>query len=337
MSTSRPVVFSGVQPTSDSLHLGNALGAIKQWVGMQDDYDAFFCVVDLHAITIPQDPATLRKRTLVTAAQYLALGIDPAKATVFVQSHVPSHTELTWVLGCFTGFGQASRMTQFKDKSQKEGAEATTVGLFTYPVLMAADILLYDTDLVPVGEDQRQHLELARDVAQRFNAQFPDTFVVPEAMIQKATAKIYDLQDPTAKMSKSAASDAGLISLLDDPKKTAKKIRSAVTDSEREIRFDRETKPGVSNLLTIQSAVTGTDVDKLVEGYAGRGYGDLKADTADAVVEFVTPIKARVDELLADPAELEAVLAAGAKRADEVSATTLRRVYDRLGFLPRRP
>ena len=338
MSTNaRSVVFSGAQPTSDSLHLGNAVGAVSQWVTLQDGYDAYFCVVDLHAITIPQDPATLRKRTLVTAAQYLALGIDPAKATVFVQSHVPSHAELTWILGCFTGFGQASRMTQFKDKSQKEGAEATTVGLFTYPVLMAADILLYDTDLVPVGEDQRQHLELARDVAQRFNAQFPDTFVVPEAMIQKATAKIYDLQDPTAKMSKSATTDAGLISLLDDPKKTAKKIRSAVTDSEREIRFDRETKPGVSNLLTIQSAVTGTDIDKLVEGYAGRGYGDLKADTADAVVEFVTPIKARVDELLADPAELEAVLAAGAKRADEVSATTLRRVYDRLGFLPRRP
>ncbi len=236
---------------------------------------------------------------------------------------MPAHAELAWVLGCFTGFGQASRMTQFKDKSQKEGTDATTVGLFTYPVLMAADVLLYDTDLVPVGEDQRQHLELARDVAQRFNARFPDTFVVPEPMIPKATAKIYDLQDPTAKMSKSAATDAGLISLLDDPAKTAKKIRSAVTDSEREIRFDPDAKPGVSNLLTIQSAVTGTDIDKLVEGYAGRGYGDLKKDTADAVVEFVTPIKARVDELLADPAELEGVLAAGAERANEVSAKTL--------------
>jgi tryptophanyl-tRNA synthetase len=333
----RRVVFSGAQPTSDSLHLGNALGAVGQWVALQHGYDAYFCVVDLHAITIPQDPEHLRKRTLVTAAQYLALGIDPARSTVFVQSHVPTHTELAWVLGCFTGFGQASRMTQFKDKSQKEGADATTVGLFTYPVLMAADVLLYDTDVVPVGEDQRQHLELSRDVAQRFNARFPDTFVVPEPMIQKATAKIYDLQDPTAKMSKSAASDAGLISLLDDPKKTAKKIRSAVTDSEREIRFDREAKPGVSNLLTIQSAVTGTDVDKLVEGYAGRGYGDLKADTADAVVEFVTPIKARVDEMLADPAELESALAAGAQRARDVSATKLQRVYDRLGFLPKRP
>jgi tryptophanyl-tRNA synthetase len=333
----RQVVFSGAQPTSDSLHLGNALGAVNQWVALQDDYDAYFCVVDLHAITVAQDPAVLRKRTLVTAAQYLALGVDPGRATVFVQSHVPAHAELAWALGCFTGFGQASRMTQFKDKSQKEGADATTVGLFTYPVLMAADILLYDTNLVPVGEDQRQHLELSRDVAQRFNTRFPKTFVVPEAMIPKATAKIYDLQDPTAKMSKSAATDAGLISLLDDPAKTAKKIRSAVTDSEREIRFDPVGKPGVSNLLTIQSAVTGTEIDALVAGYAGRGYGDLKKDTADAVVEFITPIKGRVDELLADQAELEAVLAAGATRARKVSASTLQRVYDRLGFLPQRP
>ena len=326
-------VFSGVQPTSDSLHLGNALGAVQQWVGLQDDYEAFFCVVDLHAITVPQEPEQLRRRTLVTAAQYLALGIDPKRATIFVQSHVAEHTELAWVLGCFTGFGQASRMTQFKDKSQKQGAEATTVGLFTYPVLMAADVLLYDTDLVPVGEDQRQHLELARDVAQRFNARFPDTFVIPEPMIQKVTAKIYDLQEPTAKMSKSAATEAGLIALLDDPKVTAKKIRSAVTDSEREIRYDPEAKPGISNLLTIQSAVTGTPIETLVEGYAGRGYGDLKKDTADAVVEYVTPIKARVDELLADPAELESILAVGAERAREVSAQTLQRVYDRLGFL----
>ncbi|KUI09041.1 tryptophan--tRNA ligase [Mycolicibacterium acapulense] len=332
-SSPKPVVFSGVQPTSDSLHLGNALGAIQQWVGLQDDHDAFFCVVDLHAITIPQDPERLRRRTLVTAAQYLALGIDPARATIFVQSHVPAHAELAWVLGCFTGFGQASRMTQFKDKSQKEGSEATTVGLFTYPVLMAADVLLYDTELVPVGEDQRQHLELARDVAQRVNSRFPDTFVIPEPMIPKATAKIYDLQDPTSKMSKSAGTEAGLIGLLDEPKASAKKIRSAVTDSEREVRYDLDAKPGVSNLLTIQSAVTGTDIDKLVDGYAGRGYGDLKADTAEAVVEFVTPIKARVDELLADPAELESILAAGAERARDVSATTLRRVYDRLGFL----
>jgi len=334
--TARRVVFSGVQPTADSLHLGNALGAVQQWVPLQDDYETFFCVVDLHAITVPQDPAVLRHRTLVTAAQYLALGIDPARSTIFVQSHVPAHTELAWVLGCFTGFGQASRMTQFKDKSAKQGSDSTTVGLFTYPVLQAADVLLYDTDLVPVGEDQRQHLELARDIAQRFNARFPKTLVVPEVMIAKQTAKIYDLVEPTAKMSKSAATDAGLISLLDDPKVSAKKIRSAVTDSEREIRFDPEAKPGVSNLLSIQSAVTGAEIDTLVAGYAGRGYGDLKSDTADAVIAYVTPIRARVDELLADPGELHAILAAGAARAREVAGSTLARVYERLGFLPGR-
>jgi tryptophanyl-tRNA synthetase len=329
-------VFSGVQPTSDSLHLGNALGALAQWAQLQDDHDAFFCVVDLHAITVPQDPAVLRQRTLVTAAQYLALGIDPGRSTIFVQSHVPAHAQLAWVLGCFTGFGQAARMTQFKDKSTRQGSDATTVGLFTYPVLQAADVLAYDAELVPVGEDQRQHLELARDIAQRFNGRYPDTFVVPEVLIPKATAKIYDLQDPSSKMSKSAATDAGLISLLDDPAVSAKKIRSAVTDSEREVRFDPETKAGVSNLLTIQSAVTGAGIDALVDGYAGRGYGDLKKDTAEAVVEFVTPIKARVDELLTDPTELEEVLATGAARADDVAAKTVDRVYDRLGFLPRR-
>src|SRR5271170_3116278 len=330
-------IFSGVQPTSDSLHLGNALGAITQWVALQDDHDAFFCVVDLHAITVAQDPEALRHRTLVTAAQYLALGIDPARSTVFVQSHVPAHTQLAWVLGCFTGFGQASRMTQFKDKSTRQGSDATTVGLFTYPVLQAADVLAYDAELVPVGEDQRQHLELARDIAQRFNGRFPDTLVVPELLMPKVTAKIYDLQDPSSKMSKSAATDAGLINLLDAPALSAKKIRSAVTDSEREIRYDPDTKPGVSNLLSIQSAVTGVEIDALVGGYAGRGYGDLKKDTAEAVVEFVTPIKSRVDELLADPAELEDVLAVGAARADDVAAKTVDRVYDRLGFLPRRP
>ena len=257
-------VFSGVQPTSDSLHLGNALGAVTQWAQLQDDHDAFFCVVDLHAITIPQDPDVLRRRTLVTAAQYLALGVDPARSTVFVQSHVAAHTQLAWVLGCFTGFGQASRMTQFKDKSTRQGSDATTVGLFTYPVLQAADVLAYDAELVPVGEDQRQHLELARDIAQRFNGRFPDTFVVPDLLIPKATAKIYDLQDPSSKMSKSAATDAGLINLLDDPARSAKKIRSAVTDSDREIRYDLDAKPGVSNLLSIQSAVTGTGIDALV-------------------------------------------------------------------------
>ena len=249
---------------------------------------------------------------------------------------MPVLTQLAWVLGCFTGFGQASRMTQFIDKSTRQGGESTTVGLFTYPVLQAADVLLYDAELVPVGEDQRQHLELARDVAQRFNSRFPDTFVVPELLIPKVTAKIYDLQDPSSKMSKSAASDAGLINLLDDPALSAKKIRAAVTDSEREIRYDPEVKPGVSNLLIIQSAVTGVELDALVERYAGHGYGDLKRDTAEAVVEFVAPVKARVDELTADPAELEAVLAAGATRAQDVAAKTIERVYDRLGCLPQR-
>jgi tryptophanyl-tRNA synthetase len=332
--TARRRVFSGVQPTSDSLHLGNALGAVTRWVELQDEHDAFFCVVDLHAITIPQDPGVLRRRTLLTAAQYLALGIDPERSTVFVQSHVPAHTQLAWVLGCFTGFGQASRMTQFKDKSTRQGGESTTVGLFTYPVLQAADVLLYDTELVPVGEDQRQHLELARDVAQRFNSRFPDTFVVPEVLIPKVTAKIYDLQDPSSKMSKSAATDAGLINLLDDPAVSIKRIRSAVTDSEREIRYDVATKPGVSNLLSIQSAVTGVDVDTLADGYAGRGYGDLKKDTAEAVAGFVAPIRSRVDEYIADPAQLETVLAGGAARAQEVAANTIDRVYRRLGFLP---
>jgi len=329
-------IFSGIQPTSDSLHLGNALGAVMQWVPLQDDYEAFFCVADLHAITIPQDPEALRRSTLMTTAQYLALGIDPGRSTVFVQSHVPAHCELAWVLGCFTGFGQASRMTQFKDKSTRHGSDSATVGLFTYPVLQAADVLAYDTDLVPVGEDQRQHLEFSRDIAQRFNSRFPDTFVVPDVLVSKLTAKIYDLQDPTSKMSKSASTDAGLINLLDDPALSAKKIRSAVTDSEREIRYDLDAKPGVSNLLSIQSAFTGTDIDTLVDGYAGRGYGDLKKDTAEVVVEFVRPIKSRVDELTADLAELEAVLVAGAQRAHEVASKTVQRVYDRLGFLPQR-
>lgn len=334
--SARGVVFSGVQPTSDSLHLGNVLGALTQWVDIQNTYDAFFCVVDLHAITVAQDPEVLRRRTLVTAAQYVALGIDPSRSTIFIQSHVPAHTELAWLLGCFTGFGQASRMTQFKDKSLKEGAESATVGLFTYPVLMAADVLLYDTTVVPVGEDQRQHLELARDVAQRFNSYFPDTFIVPEVMIGKNNAKIYDIAHPTIKMSKSASSDAGLLNLLDDPQVSAKKIRSAVTDSEREIRYDIAAKPGVSNLLAIQSAVTGTDIDVLVAGYAGCGYGDLKRDTADAVVEFVTPVQARVAELLDDPAQLQAMLASGAQHARDIADQTIKRVYQQVGFVPAR-
>jgi tryptophanyl-tRNA synthetase len=331
---SRPRVFSGIQPTADSFHLGNYLGAVRQWVGMQDDHDAFYCVVDLHAITVGHDPALLRERSLRSVAQLLAAGLDPDRCTLFVQSHVAEHTQLAWILGCLTGFGEASRMTQFKDKAQRQGTEGATVGLFTYPVLMAADILLYQTDQVPVGEDQRQHLELSRDLAQRFNSRYGDTFRVPEAYILKETAKIYDLQDPTAKMSKSASTPGGIIELLDDPKVSAKRIRSAVTDSGREIRFDHDQKPGVSNLLTILSALTERSVPALEEHYAGgRGYGDLKRDVADAVVEFVTPFRERTLALLEDPESLDNILARGAERARAVAAETLREAEDRLGFI----
>lgn len=330
-------IFSGMQPTSDSLHLGNYLGALTQWVALQDGNDAIYCVVDLHALTVGPDPAVLRERTRRTAAQYLAGGVDPARSTLFVQSHVAEHAELAWILSCHTGFGEASRMTQFKDKSAKQGTEGTTVGLFTYPVLMAADILLYDTAKVPVGEDQRQHLELTRDLAQRLNSRFgAGTFVVPEAHIVKETAKIYDLQDPTAKMSKSAGSPNGLIELLDNPKTIAKRIRSAVTDTGREIRFDPENKAGVSNLLTIFSALSGRSIADLEAEFDGKGYGDLKVALADLVVEWVTPFQARVNEYLDDPAELDAVLAAGAEKARSIAAVTLDRVYERSGLLARR-
>ncbi|MGU3431664.1 tryptophan--tRNA ligase [Actinomycetes bacterium M1A6_2h] len=331
MSTAR--VLSGIQPTADSFHLGNLLGALQQWVALQDDFDAFYFVPDLHAITLPQDPKQLRARTRIAAAQILALGVDPSRSTLFVQSHVPEHAQLAWVLDCITGFGEASRMTQFKDKSAKNGSDQSTVGLFSYPMLMAADILLYRPELVPVGEDQRQHLELTRDLAQRFNSRFGKTFVVPEGHIVKETAKIFDLQDPTSKMSKSASTPAGLINILDDPKVSAKKIRSAVTDNEREIRFDPVEKAGVSNLLVIQSALGGTPVQTLVESYRGKGYGDLKSDTADVLTEFVVPLKSKVDEFLADPAELDRILADGAERARSIASATLAQVYDRVGFL----
>ncbi|MGX5695016.1 tryptophan--tRNA ligase [Agromyces soli] len=336
MNSARPIVFSGMQPSSDSLHLGNYLGALINWVALQDTVDPIYCVVDLHAITVAQDPAALRESTRRTAAQYLAAGIDPERSTLFVQSHVPAHTELAWVLGTLTGFGEASRMTQFKDKSQRYGAEATTVGLFTYPVLMAADILLYGTNLVPVGDDQRQHLELTRDLAQRFNSRFGDTFVIPEAYIPETSARIYDLQDPTAKMSKSAASEAGLIKLLDEPQVTAKKIKSAVTDTEREIRYDRETKPGISNLLDIYAATSGETIAEIEAKFAGRGYGDLKKELAELVVETLTPFRTRTLELLADPAELDRLLAIGAEKAAERSERVLGEVYERVGFLRRR-
>ncbi|MFY2791102.1 tryptophan--tRNA ligase [Rhodococcus sp. MALMAid1271] len=327
-------VLSGIQPTADSFHLGNYLGAVRNWVELQNEFDAFYFIPDLHAITVPQDPKELRRRTRVAAAQLLAVGIDPKKSTLFVQSQVPEHAQLAWVLNCITGFGEAARMTQFKDKSAKQGREHTSVGLFTYPVLQAADILLYRPNLVPVGEDQRQHLELTRDLAQRFNTRFKKTFVVPDAHIIKGTAKIFDLQDPTAKMSKSASNPAGIVNILDDPKVSAKKIRSAVTDNERDIVFDPENKAGVSNLLVVQSALSGTSIDDLVAGYAGKGYGDLKSDTADVLTEFVVPLRERMDGYMADVAELDRILSAGADRAREVASRTLAQVYDRVGFLP---
>ena len=334
MST-KPRLFSGMQPSADSLHLGNYMGALLQWREMQRTHDAIFCVVDLHAITVPQDPKQLREQTRRTAAQYIAAGIDPQESTLFVQSQVAAHPELAWVLNTITGFGEASRMTQFKDKSAKQGSDSASVGLFTYPILQAADVLLYDSVVVPVGEDQRQHIELTRDLAQRFNSRFGKTFVIPEVQILKETAKVYDLQDPSAKMSKSAASDSGVLWLLDDPKKTAKKIKSAVTDDDREIRFDREAKPGVSNLLTIHSVLSGTSIADLEAQFVGKGYGDLKGEVAEVVTAEFGPIRERALELLADPAELDRILTGNAERAAEIANATLRRVYDRVGFLPR--
>ena len=328
-------VLSGIQPTADSYHLGNYLGALKQWIDLQDGYDAFYFIPDLHAITVEQNPEELRNRTIAGAAQLIALGIDPDKSTLFVQSHVPAHTELTWVFQCLTGFGEASRMTQFKDKSAKQGADRTSVGLFTYPILMAADILLYSPDYVPVGEDQRQHLELTRNLAERFNNKYGDTFKVPEPFIPEGAAKIYDLQEPTSKMSKSGANPKGLVNLLDAPKTSAKRIKSAVTDDLGSVAFDRDNQPGVSNLLVIQSALTGESIDSLVEKYAGQGYGHLKVDTADALQEFTTPLKARYDELMADRGELERILAKGAETAQEIAQPLVDDVYEKVGFLPR--
>ena len=334
MPSPRPRVLSGIQPTADSFHLGNYLGALRQWVTMQDTYDAFYCVVDLHAITIEHQPEQLRRRTRVAVAQLLAAGIDPERATLFVQSHVPEHAQLAWVLGCLTGFGEAGRMTQFKDKSARQGADRSTVGLFTYPILQAADILVYHANAVPVGEDQRQHLELTRNLAQRFNRRFGETFTVPEPYIVRGTAKILDLVEPTSKMSKSFSSPAGIIDLLDDPKVSAKKIRGAVTDTERDVRFDEAAKPGISNLLTIFSALDGRSIAALEEAYAGKGYGDLKADLAQVVVDFVGPFQERTSALLSDPESLDGILARGAERARAVASQTLAAVFDRVGFVP---
>ena len=328
-------VLSGIQPTADSFHIGNYLGALREWVRMQDTADAYYVVVDQHAITVPHDPALLRHRTLLAFAQLLAVGLDPDRSTIFVQSHVPQHSQLAWVLECQTGFGEAGRMTQFKDKSQKDGSARSTVGLFTYPILQAADILIYQATGVPVGEDQRQHLELTRDLAQRFNTTFGETFTVPEAIIVKETAKIVDLQDPTAKMSKS--SPAGCAFLLDPDAVTAKKFKSAVTDSGREIAFDPVHKPGIANLLTIQHAITGTAVPELEASYAGKGYGELKQDTAEIVATVIAPIRDRVEQYMADPGELQTLMAAGAAKARASAQQTLDVVYDRVGFVPSTP
>jgi tryptophanyl-tRNA synthetase len=331
----RPRVLSGIQPTSDSFHFGNYLGATRQWVDLQETHQPFFFIADMHALEPGPEPKMLHERTLVAAAQLIAMGIDPERSAIFVQSQLPEHAQLTWVLGCLTGFGEARRMTQFKDKSAKEGEGSASVGLFTYPILQAADILLYRPEYVPVGEDQRQHLELTRDLAQRFNHRYKKTFRLPEPYILKSTAKILDLQNPAIKMSKSNSSVGGIIEMLDDPEASAKKIRSAVTDSGSEVRFDLPEKPGISNLLTIYSALSGRSIDDLVASYDGQGYGKLKGDLADVVIDFVTPFRDRTLELLHDRAELTKVLAAGAETAGEVARRTLADVYERVGFVPR--
>ena len=324
-----------MQPSADSLHLGNYLGALTNWVKMQEEFNAYYMIADLHAITVPQDPKVLRDNTRRTAAQYLAAGIDPEKSALFIQSQSPAHAQLAWVMNCITGFGEASRMTQFKDKSQKAGADTASVGLFTYPVLQAADILLYQPKKVPVGEDQKQHLELTRDLAMRFNTRFGQTFTIPEAHILKETAKIFDLQNPTAKMSKSNETK-GTINIMDESSVTAKKIKAAVTDADGEIRFDLENKAGVSNLLGIYSSVSGKSVEALVSEYSGKGYGDLKSDVADAVLAVIEPIRSRANELLANESELDRFLGLGASRASALAEQTLADVYEKIGFIPRK-
>lgn len=329
---SKKRVLSGIQPTHDSFHLGNYLGALKQWVEMQENHDAFYCVVDLHALTVETDPKLLKKRTLLSAAQLIAIGLDPTKCTLFIQSHVPAHNQLAWIFECITGFGEASRMTQFKDKSQKSGADRINVGLFTYPILQAADILLYQPDFVPVGEDQRQHVELTRDIAQRFNSKYKEIFNIPKPEIIKSLAKINDLQDPTAKMSKSASSMAGVIELLDSPEVTLKKFKSSVTDDGKEVKFDEKGKPGISNLLTIHSALSGKSVSDLENEFSGKGYGDFKTAVAEVVIAKLEPIGKRTKELMDDPAELSRVLSNGAQKANEVASTTLKAAYSAIGL-----
>ena len=331
MSSKR--VLSGIQPTHDSFHLGNYLGALKQWVELQENNDAFYCVVDLHALTVETDPKLLQQRTLVSAAQLIAIGIDPDKSTLFVQSQVPAHNQLAWVFECITGFGEASRMTQFKDKSQKGGAERTNVGLFTYPILQAADILLYQPDFVPVGEDQRQHVELTRDIAERFNKRFDKVFNIPQAQIIKSLAKINDLQDPTAKMSKSAASMSGVIELLDSADVTMKKFKSSVTDDGKEVRFDEKGKPGISNLLTIHSALSGKSITELENDFSGKGYGDFKTAVAEVVISTLEPIAKRTNDLMSDRSELTKILKSGAIKANQVASETLKAAYSAIGLI----
>lgn len=331
----RPHILSGMQPTSDSLHLGNYLGAQVNWVKMQETFKPFFCVVDLHALEAGPEPAKLRERSYATAAQFLAGGVDPERSAVFIQSHVREHAELAWVMNCITGYGEAARMTQFKDKMAKRGQDKISVGLLTYPMLMAADILLYDAQAVPVGEDQRQHLELTRNLAQRFNARFGETFVVPEAYIPEGTAKVMSLQDPTKKMSKSDDDPKASISMLDEPKVNIKKIKSAVTDLDNNVAFDPESKPGIANLLRIHSALSGESIDTLVERFAGENkYGALKGEVADVVSSVQTPFRERYLTYMNDRAELDRVLARGAEQAREVASATLARAYDAVGLVP---
>jgi tryptophanyl-tRNA synthetase len=327
-------VFSGIQPTADSFHLGNYLGAVRQWVDLQESRDAIYCVVDMHAITVPYDPHALRRRTRVAAAQLLAAGLDPERCILFVQSQVPEHAELSWILGCITGFGEANRMTQFKDKTARGGADQASVGLFTYPVLQAADILLYQADEVPVGEDQRQHLELSRTLAQRFNHRFGQTFTVPAPYILPAVAKITDLQDPTAKMSKSSSSPQGIIDLLDEPDVIRRKIARAVTDAESVIRADEVAKPGVTNLLRIYSALSGDPVDSIAARYGDSGYGKFKKDLGELVVDTFAPIRERTAKFLGDTDALDAVLLAGARRARVITGQTMSVVRERCGLPP---
>ena len=327
----KPSVLSGIQPTADSFHIGNYFGALRQWVQMQDTHDCFYTVVDLHAITSEFDPKILKKRTLTSFAQLLAVGIDSLKSTLFVQSQVPQHAQLAWVLSCFTGFGEAGRMTQFKDKTQKGGQERSSVGLFTYPILQAADILLYQAQSVPVGEDQRQHLELTRDLAIRFNNQFGKTFVVPEAFIVKESAKILDLQDPTAKMSKS--SPQGCVFILDEPDVVMKKFKTALTDSGKDVKYDPTNKPGVSNLLSIIKAVTNEDMATIESQFVSKGYGDLKIYTGELVVEkIIKPFREKTMTLLANENQLNSLMNDGAQKAEKVAAATLKSVYEKVGF-----